>query len=221
MVENSALRVFVAALENAIKRGVKLRIRTEDKTLLPAIIRKYAAAIPFIANPVTMIDKKITWYGEPLSAADFISEGRVIPTNHRPIIRVEGAKIAAAIYGYLEMDRDTDQSKAADVNEKGELITDNFTNYVLQHKTCPNCGQPMKLAKSKRNKPYLACTSGSICKYYEYIDVDFVNKYFYRHRGTGQPCTKCGSTMEAVIGQYGLWIRCCGEDHHTFKLFEV
>lgn len=57
----------------------------------------------YLANPVAIIDRQVTWYGLPYSETEFISEGKRIPTFVRPIIRFEGKYTARTVCAVLEM----------------------------------------------------------------------------------------------------------------------
>ena len=106
-------------------------------------------------------------------------------------------------------------------DDEGRAITDTFASYVLANKKCPSCGKPMKLQKSQRGKFFLACTGYPSCHETSLIDVELVERYFYRHGSTGQHCTRCNCSLEAKLGQYGLYIQCCGSQRHKYKLDEI
>jgi len=220
-VDNNALVEIAKALQSAKAKGVKVYVRAENKQKLPVVLKPLVIENPFVANPVVTIDKSIVWFGIPASAADFISEGRILKTAYRPIIRFVGTHTAASLYGFMEMSRTVDQSKTVDTDESGKPTTDTFASYVLANKKCPSCGRPMKVQKSKRGKFFLACTGYPTCQETAFVDVDLVERYFYRHGGTGQHCTKCNCSLEAKLGQYGLYIQCCGMARHKYKLDEI
>lgn len=54
-----------------------------------------------------------------------------------------------------------------------------------------------------------------------YVDADLVERYFYRHGRTGQHCTRCSCSLEAKLGQHGLYIQCCGSQKHRYNLDEI
>lgn len=97
-----ALETLNQCLGDAETRGVSVAIRTEDENNLPELFRRYAQISPYVATPFTVIDQAIIWYGEPLSAADFVSEGQVIKTRNYLCMRFRGEKTARmleAIFG--------------------------------------------------------------------------------------------------------------------------
>ena len=99
--DDNAVRDFVEAIKDASKRGVVTVIRIEESIILPQELSEYAVIHPYITTPFTIIDQRIIWFGEPLSAADFISEGEILPTEYFPCLRFEGkhtARILRAFY---------------------------------------------------------------------------------------------------------------------------
>ena len=220
-MEDAFSRQLVTALQTVKGKGVKVYLRAENKQGLPSVLKALAIENPFVANPVVLIDKKIVWFGMPSSDAKFKSEGSILQTRYRPVIRFEGSHTAASLYGFMEMSKTVDQSKTVSTDGEGKAITDTFASYVLANKKCPSCGKPMKLQKSKKGKFFLACTGYPACHETAFVDVDLVERYFYRHGGTGQHCTRCNCSLEAKLGQYGLYIQCCGYQRHKYKLDEI
>ena len=121
----------------------------------------------------------------------------------------------------MEMSKTVDQSKSITVDNEGKAVTGNFANYILSKKKCPSCGKPMKLQKSKKGKFFLGCTGYPACQETSLVDVDLVEQYFYRNGATGQHCNRCGYSLEARLGPYGLYIQCCGSMRHKYKLDEI
>ena len=220
-VEDAFSRQLAMALQTAKGKGIKVYLRAENKQGIPSILRSLAIENPFVANPVVLIDKKVVWFGMPSSDAKFKSEGSILQTRYRPVIRFEGLHTAASLYGFIEMSKTVDQSKTVSTDEEGKAITDTFASYVLANKKCPSCGKPMKMQKSKKGKFFLACTSYPACHETALIDVDLVERYFYRHGGTGQHCSRCNCSLEAKLGQFGLYIQCCGDQRHRYRLDEI
>ncbi len=220
-VEDGFSRKLATTLQTAKGKGIKVYLRAENKPGIPSVLRPFAIENSFVANPVVLIDKKIVWFGIPNSDAKFKSEGSILPTRYRPIIRFEGPHTAASLYGFMEMSKTVDQSKTVSMGQDGKAIIDTFASYVLANKKCPFCGKAMKMQKSKKGKFFLACTGYPSCHETSLIDVELVEKYFYRHGGTGQHCPRCNSSLEAKLGPYGLYIQCCGYPPHKYKLDEI
>lgn len=220
-VENKFSGQLAMTLQAAKEKGIKVYLRAENKQGLPSVLKPFAIENPFVANPVVLIDKKIVWFGMPSSDAKFKSEGSILQTRYRPVIRFEGAHTAASLYGFMEMSKTVDQSKTVSTDDNGKAITDTFASYVLANKKCPSCGKPMKMQKSRKGKFFLACTSYPACHETALVDVELVEQYFYRNGGTGQHCTRCNRSLEAKLGPYGLYIQCCGYPPHRYKLDEI
>lgn len=220
-IEDAYTKRLVEALQEAKGKGVKVFLRAENKHGLPSVLRPLAIENPFVANPVAIVDKKVIWFGMPVSGACFKSEGDVLETQHRPVIRYIGRHAAAALYGFMEMSKTVDQSKTVATDDDGKVLTDNFASYVLANKKCPSCGKPMRMQKSKKGKFYLSCTGYPACHETAFVDVDLVEQYFYRNGKTCQQCTRCNCSLEARLGQFGLYIQCCGSQRHKYKLDEI
>ena len=56
-----------------------------------------------MTNPITIIDGRIIWFGQPLYAADFVSEGDILDTEFYTCARFEGKHTARSIKAFLEM----------------------------------------------------------------------------------------------------------------------
>ena len=220
-VDDVYARQLATALQTAKGKGITVFVRAENKQSLPVVLKPLAIENPFLANPVVLIDKKIVWFGMPASDAKFKSEGSVLQTNYRPIIRFVGKYTASSLYGFMEMSKTVDQSNSITFDDEGKAVTENFASYVLANKKCPSCGKPMKLQKSKKGKFFLGCTGYPACQETSLVDVDLVERYFYRNGGTGQHCARCNCSLEAKLGPYGLYIQCCGSMHHKYKLDEI
>lgn len=98
-----ALEDFIAALVTAEENGIKIYIRVAENITLAKSLNKYRANHSYVTTPVTVIDRKIVWFGEPLSSADFISEGNIIETEYFPCLRFEGRHTARMIKALFEI----------------------------------------------------------------------------------------------------------------------
>ncbi len=124
-------------------------------------------------------------------------------------IPFEGSNTASAIDGFMETKQVIDE-------------TDTFAAYVRSHIKCPDCGKPMRLAKSKKGNFFLSCTGYPQCKRTEFVDVWLVEEYLNRNGGTGQKCTKCKYSLMAERGRYGgIEVHCCGYPQHEYELDEI
>lgn len=98
-----ALEDFVSALTVAEENGVIIYIRVAENVSLAKELNKYRADYPYVTTPFTVIDKKTIWFGEPLSSADFISEGNIIETKYFPCLRFEGKHTVRMIKAIFEI----------------------------------------------------------------------------------------------------------------------
>ena len=210
------------ALAEAQSRGVKVFVRAESKKNLHPTLKYFAVENHYLTDPVTLIDKTVTWFGMPESAACFKIKGRTSAINNRPCIRFWGTHTAKILYGLLEMSRVMDQAKTVEKDAQGNLITDKLSDYVLAHKKCPVCGKPMQLKKSRNQKYFLSCSGYPSCKHTEFVETEFVEEYFY-HKGNknGMLCPRCGCSLEAKISRYGIYVQCCGGKRHKYGLDEI
>ena len=210
------------ALAEAQSRGVKVFARAESKKNLHPTLKYFAVENHYLTDPIALIDKTVTWFGMPESAACFKIEGRTSAINNRPCIRFWGTHTAKILYGLLEMSQVMDQAKTVEKDAQGNLITDKLSDYVLAHKKCPVCGKPMQLKKSRNQKYFLSCSGYPSCKHTEFVETEFVEEYFY-HKGNknGMLCPRCGCSLEAKISRYGIYVQCCGGKRHKYGLDEI
>ena len=85
------------------RNGVKICIRVPENIDLPDSLQAYIKKFNYVTNPVTIIDKSTLWFGQPLYAADFITEGEILDTEYFPCMRFSGTHTARAIQAFLEM----------------------------------------------------------------------------------------------------------------------
>ena len=98
---------FIEQLINILskkhKEGVSVTIRVPEDVDLPKDFAGYINYYQYVTNPVTIIDKKVVWFGQPLYAADFISEGNILDTEYFPCMRFEGVHAARSLKAFLEI----------------------------------------------------------------------------------------------------------------------
>lgn len=216
-VESSFCITLAKTLNTIRKKGIKVCIRAEDRKSLPKDLIPLAIEKKFVNNPLAIIDKKIVWYGIPISKAEFKDQ----KIKYHPIFQFKGKNTASALYGFMEMNKTIDDS-----NIRYDILSENakedtFAAYVKTHKKCPTCGKQMQLKKSKKGKFFLACMGYPKCKTTAFVEADFVEEYFNRNGGTGQKCLRCKYSLKAEKGIYGVYIHCCGQPVHKYKLDEI
>ena len=97
------LQEFTLALTEAANRNVRVVIRREERMTLPDKWSSYTVIEPYVCMPVTIIDSNILWYNQPLSNADFFSEGEIVATEYYPRIRFQGQYTVRSVMALLEM----------------------------------------------------------------------------------------------------------------------
>ena len=76
------------------KNNVKITVHIDEDVTLPDFIAQFRQNKEYVTLPVSIIDNKIIWYGQPLSEAEFISNGEIIKTKYFPTFRFEGEHAA-------------------------------------------------------------------------------------------------------------------------------
>lgn len=94
---------FAEKLNTISVKGVAVCIRTDENIAIPKCLKNFKIHYGYITTPITMIDKKIIWFGQPLCAADFISEGDHILSEYFPCIRFEGIYTARLLQSIFNM----------------------------------------------------------------------------------------------------------------------
>lgn len=100
---DEAIKELVTVLAEKANENLDICIRVSEDVDLPEGLQKYTRVFGYVTNPITMIDKKIVWYGQPLYAADFISEGDILDTRYFPCMRYVGYHTARLIQAFLEI----------------------------------------------------------------------------------------------------------------------
>ncbi len=100
---DEAIEELINLLAQKKAEGVDICIRLPEDIDLPEGLQEYIRPFAYVTTPVTIIDKKIIWFGQPLYAADFISEGDILDTDYFPCVRFVGAHAARSIQAFLEM----------------------------------------------------------------------------------------------------------------------
>lgn len=98
-----AIDELIGALNQKNKAGLDICIRIPEEMDVQDGLREYKKEFGYVTNPVTIIDKKIVWFGQPLYAADFMSEGELLNTRWFPCMRFVGTHTARSIRAFLEM----------------------------------------------------------------------------------------------------------------------
>lgn len=100
---DEAIEKLVYVLDCKKKEGLDICIRVSEEIDLPVELQKYIKPFEYVRNPITIIDKEIIWFGQPLYAADFISEGDILDTEYFPCVRFRGKHTARSLKTFLEI----------------------------------------------------------------------------------------------------------------------
>ena len=100
---DNAIGELIRVLKEKKNDGLNICIRHPENVDLPDSLQKYEHCFEYVTNPVTLIDREIVWFGQPLYAADFISEGEILDTEYFPCVRFKGAHTARLIKAFLEI----------------------------------------------------------------------------------------------------------------------
>lgn len=207
-------------LTEATAKKVKVVVRAEKRTLLPNELRALAIENPYIKNSLTIIDKRISWLGAPFSENNFVVEGQVISTKYYPVFRYEGIYTAKVLSAVSKMGQVIDHGIA----EEGSSDRKTFAGYIRSTKVCPECGKALQLRNSRKKKGhyFLSCSGYPHCNHTEWVDVDDINAYlFHENPKGGLRCPKCGLSLNAERGKFGIYVQCCGIMHHRFNLEDI
>lgn len=213
----ATIEKLTAVLQELSRKGVTVVIRAEHKQKLSAELRPMAIENEYIANPVTLIDKEITWFGQPASGACFIAEGKPLAVWCRPIVRFEGQHCAKSLFSFLDMNSTIDMDDQK--NEQGTY--DTFGAYVRGELQCGVCGKPMMLNKGKSGRFYLACSDPK-CRTFVWVEPKMVDDYLYFGNKNGRFCPEDGTSLTAGQGKKNVYVSCnCGGKRHYWKLDEI
>ena len=76
-------------------------IKLDEQFELPPGLSEYVTKSSFVTMPVTIVDNKVLWYGHPLAAQDFITEGEILETLYFPCVRVEGHRFIRSVKAFI------------------------------------------------------------------------------------------------------------------------
>ena len=209
---------LAAVLQKLNQIGRTVIIRAEHKQDLPAEIRPMAIENEYVSNPITLIDKEISWFGQPASGACFVAEGKTLPVWCRPVIRFEGKHCAKLLYSMLEMSSTIDMDDQ--MNEEGTY--DTFSAYVSGELSCDKCGMPLALKKGKSGRFFLSCSGYPKCENAIWIEPEMVDEYLYFGNKNGRICPEDGTSLTAGKGKKNVYVSCnCGGKKHFWRLDEI
>ena len=210
-------RKLASVLLQLNQAGRTVVIRAEHKQELPVECRSLAIENEYVANPVTLIDREITWFGQPASGACFVAEGKPLQVFCRPVIRFEGRHCARSLYSFLEMDNNIDM----DDQKNAQGTYDTFGAYVRGELKCEVCGKPLMMKKGKSGRFFLTC-SDARCRTFVWIEPEMVDDYLYFGNQNGRHCPEDGTSLTAGKKNNRVFVGCnCGGKRHFWDLDEI
>ena len=116
--DDEKIHTLVMILRKQKGNGVRITIRTEEEISLPGELEQFHQIGNYITNPVTVIDRSVIWFGQPLAAPDFIVGGEPIGTEIFPCLRFVGIHAARFLQTVLEIkysDAGTEKRNGSDI----------------------------------------------------------------------------------------------------------
>ena len=188
-------------LKGVLDDLIDVYIRAENAESLPSLLRPCATISGRAFNPITVIDRRIVWYGFPRSRAEFtLKDGVSLENDVRPVLRFEGNEVARSLINILQMDEaelieydDLDvpdyvpQKKKKRNHGKGNYTFSSggqvsgrkyssFSEYVNDRVRCNRCGAQMVLTVYKEGLRKVSCVK-PFCSIEREITVREVSDY--------------------------------------------
>lgn len=101
--DNGNIDELIGILNIKQTEKISICIRKPENINLPESFQQYEKICNFVTTPVTIIDGKVVWFGQPLYSDDFISEGEILDTEYFPCVRFEGNYSARLLQSFLEI----------------------------------------------------------------------------------------------------------------------
>lgn len=92
---------LLEVLRNLVKKDIDVNIYWAEEIPVHPKFQQFVIRKSYVTTPCAIIDGNIVWFGEPLSGADFISQGEYLKTEYFPCIRFQGhytARMLTAIF---------------------------------------------------------------------------------------------------------------------------
>lgn len=88
------IKSLECVIRGLAKNNVKIIVHIDEDVTLPDFIEQFKQNKEYVTMPLSIIDNKVIWYGQPLSEAEFITNGELIKTKYFPTFRFEGEHAA-------------------------------------------------------------------------------------------------------------------------------
>jgi hypothetical protein len=203
-LEESHANKMHAVLKNAIKKGIRVSIKTNGYSDLPNEWKTIAESTEDAVFPLVIIDDRITWYGMPLAKWNFKDKNTVYNSVVKIAFRIKGERTAELIKSLasLEYTKVNGTKEIMVPKENNTKKSVGFANYVKDTEECSKCKAPLSLAKGKSGKSYMKCTK---CGNTELITKELLNNYIGLK---GVTCPQHNCRVYAGLSKYGIYVKC-------------
>lgn len=199
---------------------VKCKVDEDTFKELPIDWKSISWASNNVAFPIIVIDKRIVWYGLPISRGEFIDGNTKYHTVLPMIMRFAGRHTVDLLLSYCDYDRVLLDGNYSTLKERMERITDieekekvtgksedgtsktGLAKHIEQFARCTKCNNPMALRRGKTGKISMRC---SVCGEGAFIPYEMVNQYIERNNVA---CPEHNTRIHAGVSKYGLYVRC-------------
>ncbi len=209
-VDQSIVDELTMTLSYLAQKGIKVHIRSNDCSVLPKKLQELTnhTKIP-VFNPITVIDRKIVWFGMPNSLDHFKTVNGILETKYRPIAKIIGKQTASALFNFFEMEKDNSSVVQGDVPRAKLTIKDvrpklTLSEYIGNKFKCKRCSSSLEIVFDK--KFVIRCPQ---CGRTDEITEKVVNDYLWSESINGTLCPECHTSLEAREGKNGnIYIIC-------------
>lgn len=224
-LDEPAAGQMAAALHDARRRGVSVRVKCFNTKALPESWQTYAWQSDDAVFPLVVLDGTVCWYDAlPSRNNPPRKHGGGPKTTMRTPLRIEGRNAIALIWSFASLETRTGEDGTQTLRERYGTTAEDVEGkrayglalHVQEHVKCKHCGAPMVLRSDyKSGRAYLRCSK---CKEPTFLPVDEVNRYLSVSQVR---CPKCGAELYAKVDRRQVFVFCDGDEHHRLKPSEV
>lgn len=100
--DDDAFEKLEQILVERSESDVEVTIRLDENMVLQEGLQQFVK-YGYVTTPVTIIDGATIWFGHPISAAEFFTEGDILETKYFPCARFKGHITGRALQAFLEL----------------------------------------------------------------------------------------------------------------------
>ena len=198
------------------RKKVDIHIRANNLKTLPKEFKDISQKYDYIYNPVTIIDNQCVWFGMPPSRDNFKTKSdkgtlEKLPTNYRPVIRIDGKNTSNAIFNFLDM------AKAKVVNQRISLgVSEKLLDYIVA-KSQPEENENKKSLSNQtitKNKSKIEKTNSAVTRQFP------GRRYFSDYISQRFTCKKCHKPLILHKSRKSFWL-VCSSCNETRKIEEA